>query len=222
MSHIQPAATPPESRPEPPWAGAALRNRSFILSSLQSLVLPKPAAADRAHALECASGTGAHLALNSEAFPDLTWHPSDLFPEEINPEPLSRANVLAPEVLDASLPLAAWPASVTSCRGLYSLVLCVNMIHISPTSATTGLLRGAGELLADGGFLALYGPFFEEDVAPAPGNVSFDLSLRSRDPRWGVRRLEDVLKEAGEFGLTLHRREQLPSNNLFIALRKGG
>lgn len=206
----------------PPWAAAALRNREPILAYLHavlpsSFACPTPAPS---HALECASGTGAHVALNAAAFPGLLWHPTDLDPDAIAPDALMAENVLPPERLDVSAPVVDWPASVTAANGMYALVLCVNMVHIAPRAATTGLLRGVGELLADDGVLVLYGPFFEENVATAPGNIAFDQSLRSTDSRWGVRRLDDVVAEAKEVGLRLWKRQEMPANNLCVAFRR--
>lgn len=202
----------------PPWHAAALRNRGPILQCLQKIVqVVNPTSS---HALEIASGTGAHLALNAPAFPDITWHPTDFDPTSVLPEALTSPNACSPEMLDASQPVALWPESVRILKGSFSLVLCVNMIHISPPESTTGLFEGSSEVLATGGLLVLYGPFFEYDKPTAPGNISFDESLRSRDPRWGIRKLEDVSAEARGFGLELSHREEMPANNLVVAFRK--
>lgn len=223
------ALTRMSSAPNPPWATAALRNREPILGFIKSILPaalsgPLPTgtldARARAHALEVASGTGAHLALNADALPRLLWHPTDLNPDGIASEALQQDNVVPAQVLNAAAVVADWPSSVTEVSGGYSLVLCVNMIHIAPKAATTGLLRGAGQLLASDGVLVLYGPFFEEDVPTAHGNVQFDESLRSRNPQWGVRRLNAVAYEATEFGLTLWKRQAMPANNLCLAFKR--
>lgn len=219
---------PPQA---PPWAAAALRNREPILAFLKSILpvsssadaapsAPSPDARPRAHALEIASGTGAHLALNAPALPSLLWHPTDLTLDSLASEALEPDNVLPAEVLDATADVADWPESVTGVSEGYALVLCVNMIHIAPRAATTGLLRGVEKLLAPDGVLVLYGPFFEEEVPTALGNVQFDESLRSRDPEWGVRRLEEVASEARACGLSLWKRQEMPANNLCVAFRR--
>ena len=38
-------------------------------------------------------------------------------------------------------------------------VVCINMIHIAPPSATEALLHGAASILRPGGVLFLYGPY---------------------------------------------------------------
>jgi SAM-dependent methyltransferase len=210
--------------PAPPWAAAALRNREpilgFLKSILPSTLLSNPPTTPILHALECACGTGAHMQLNAAAFPGLLWHPTDLTPAEIALEALAGANVLEPQRLDTSVSVRDWPPSVVTAKGAYALVMAVNMVHIAPPPATTGLLRGAADLLAPDGLLVLYGPFFEANVATAPGNIAFDEALRARDPQWGVRRLEDVCAEAREFGLVVWRRQEMPANNLCVALRR--
>ncbi|MEX1362865.1 MAG: DUF938 domain-containing protein, partial [Nannocystaceae bacterium] len=94
-----------------------------------------------------------------------------------------------------------------------------NMIHISPWECAKGLLAGAGRLLPAGGPLLLYGPFVV-DGETAPSNRAFDQSLRSRDPRWGVRELRDVEREAATHGLSLDEVVPMPANNLTVVLRR--
>jgi hypothetical protein len=81
-------------------------------------------------------------------------------------------------------------------------------------------MNGAGRLLPSGGALFLYGPYFESDIETAPTNVSFDLSLRTRNPAWGVRRLDDVVALAARHGLELSERITMPANNLSLLFRK--
>jgi hypothetical protein len=46
------------------------------------------------------------------------------------------------------------------------------------------------------------------------------MSLRSRDPSWGVRDLEDVVKAAEDQGLHLVESSEMPANNLILLFRK--
>jgi hypothetical protein len=64
--------------------------------------------------------------------------------------------------------------------------------------------------------LISYGPYFEEDAAPAPSNIAFDEDLRSRNSAWGIRRLKNVAAEAGAAGLSLRERHAMPANNLLL------
>jgi hypothetical protein len=100
------------------------------------------------------------------------------------------------------------------------LVVCINMIHIAPWEACTSLMAGAAEAIVPGGLLFLYGPYKRGGAHTAPSNEAFDESLRSRDPRWGVRDLERVLEEAESRGLGLEEVVEMPANNLSVVLRR--
>jgi hypothetical protein len=48
----------------------------------------------------------------------------------------------------------------------------------------------------------------------------FDQSLKSRNPSWGVRDLEEVTKLAELNGLQLVESVEMPANNLSVIFRK--
>ncbi|MDP3673819.1 MAG: DUF938 domain-containing protein [Novosphingobium sp.] len=99
-------------------------------------------------------------------------------------------------------------------------VVCINMIHISPWASTEGLMRGAGRILGSGAPLYLYGPFCQPAKPLAPSNAAFDEDLRGRDPRWGLRDLDEVAVCAGSFGFVLDRVVEMPANNLSVIFRR--
>jgi hypothetical protein len=80
-------------------------------------------------------------------------------------------------------------------------------------------MRGAAAL-PPRGVLVTYGPY-RIGGQLAPSNVEFDAWLkRERDPRWGVRDLEDVALEARANGLDLEAQITMPANNLALVLRR--
>jgi SAM-dependent methyltransferase len=167
--------------------------------------------------LEIASGTGEHILHFAGEFPRLLWQPSDSEPAALRSIEAWRAesglfNLLPPVSLDVRA--ADWPVPEADA------LLCINMIHISPWTATIGLLRGAGRLLGPGAPLYLYGPYRQADVETAPSNEAFDASLKARDPDWGLRDLEEVSAEAGKNGLRLERILAMPANNISAIFRK--
>jgi hypothetical protein len=97
----------------------------------------------------------------------------------------------------------------------------MNMVHISPWGATLGLLARGAQLLAPGAPLILYGPYVEDDVPTASSNLAFDLSLKDRNPQWGLRTLTDVDRAAADVGLKRTRRVAMPANNLMLVYRRG-
>lgn len=162
--------------------------------------------------LEIASGTGEHALAFARRFPHLDWQPSDPDPAALASIEAWReegqANLKPPIQLDVCQP--EWP--IANAEAL----LCINMVHISPWEASLGLLDGAARLLGPGAPLILYGPWIEARVPTAPSNQAFDISLRDRDPRWGLRRVEDFATEAALRGLVLAGRCGMPSNNIML------
>jgi hypothetical protein len=188
------------------------RNRGPILEVL------RPRLPNTGVVLEIAAGAGEHAVYNAAALPNLFWLPTDPDLDALASiaawrEYAALPNVLPPLRLDASDP-DAWPTDRVDA------VVNINMIHISPWAATQGLMTGVGRLLSPAGVLFLYGPFIEPDFATVPSNVSFDQSLRSRDPAWGIRRLDDVKAQAAKNGLELSERIAMPANNLALFFRK--
>lgn len=193
------------------FAPATQRNREPILDVLRPL-LPETGLA-----LEVASGTGEHVIHFARAFPFLRWQPSDPTPDARASiaawvEANGLVNVLPPLDLDAAS--ATWP--ITRADAL----LCINMIHISPWEATAGLMRGAGRLLSAGQPLYLYGPYRRAGQPLEPSNAEFDADLKRRDPRWGLRELDEVTALARTEGLALEAVTEMPANNLSVIFRK--
>jgi len=167
--------------------------------------------------LEIAAGTGQHAAYLARAFPSLAWQPTDGDPEALvsiaawtqaAPTPGMRA----PLVLDVER--SPWPLEHADA------VLCINMIHISPWSATLALLDGAARVLPPGGVLFTYGPYKRGGAHTAESNAAFDVSLRARDPRWGVRDVGELEAAGAQVGLALERVVEMPANNLSLVLRR--
>jgi hypothetical protein len=96
------------------------------------------------------------------------------------------------------------------------LIYCANMLHIAPWACCAALMHGAARHLAPGGVLVTYGPYLEDGVPASEGNRAFDQSLRAQDPAWGIRRREEVEREAERAGLQLAARHAMPANNLLL------
>jgi len=188
-----------------------IRNRDPILDVLRR-VLP-------AHGLilEIASGSGEHGAYFAKALPALNWQPSD--PEALALASIAShraaagaANLLAPLRLDVTS--ARWPVERADA------IVCNNMIHIAPWQVSEGLMAGAQRALPAGGILYLYGPYKIGGRHTAPSNEEFDLSLRARNPEWGIRDLADVTDLAARHGLALAETIQMPANNQSVIFRR--
>jgi len=190
---------------------AAERNRDPILAVLRRVLPPSGLV------LEIASGTGQHAVHFAAALPGIVWQPSD-------PDQGCRASVAAWSA-DARLANLRPPLDLDVARDDWPLaqadaIVCINMIHVAPWSATPGLLRGAARLLDAGAPLVLHGPFIRAGRPTAPGNLAFDAELRARDPDWGVRSLEAVAEAAAAHGFRLAEPVEMPANNLTAIFRR--
>lgn len=192
-------------------SAAAERNKDPILTVLES-VLPATGSV-----LEIASGSGQHVCYFAQSLPGLQWQPSE--PDAAHLEAIEArvresglSNIAAPITLDVHEP--RWPVA----EGL-DAIICINMIHISPWSATLALCAGAARHLRAGGLLVTYGPYLRNGTA-VQSNLDFDASLKRRSPAWGLRDLEDVTRLAAEHGLTRRQVVPMPANNLTIVFAK--
>jgi hypothetical protein len=200
-----------------PSSPAAERNRLPILQALQSLL---PAGGSM---LEVASGTGQHAAWLSNGLPGWEWQPTEANSAALPTiaawaRETHAVNVRPPCLLDVND--REWPSDDETLASAFRLpfdaMFCANMLHIAPWAACLGLMAGAARHLKSGGLLLIYGPFFEDGVAPAPGNLGFDASLRQQSALWGIRQREAVDQAAEANGLLVRQRIEMPANNLLL------
>jgi cyclopropane fatty-acyl-phospholipid synthase-like methyltransferase len=185
-----------------PFSLACEENQGPILSVLQTHL------AEARSLLEIGSGTGQHAAFFAAHFHGLTWQASDmaenlpgiaLWTSEAN-----LPNLPPPIALDVTGP---WPA------GPFDAVFSANTAHIMSTEGVAAMFQGVARVLPPGGIFALYGPFSYHGRHTSESNKRFDLWLKARDPKSGVRDFDMVngLAEAG--GLALKRDHEMPVNN---------
>ena len=193
------------------FTSSAERNKDPILAVL-ARVLPR-----RGVVLEIASGTGQHILHFANALPGLAWQPSDRDPElresiALRVKEQQLANVNRPIDLDVTrLP---WPLQTADA------VVCINMIHVAPWSATLALLEGAKALLPTQHVLFLYGPYRRFGQHTSRSNEQFDSDLRAHDPEWGLRDLEAVSEAAASSGFALAEVVAMPANNFSVIFKR--
>ena len=193
---------------------ATRRNREPIAEAMADHLPPTGTV------LEIASGSGQHAVHFAAKFPGLTFQPSDC--DERNLVSIRAwiadsglSNLQQPLLIDATEGQFPVPDSSVD------VVFNANMVHISPWEACLGLLKGSAQCLRQGGMLIMYGPYQLGGTHTAPSNAAFDQDLRSRDPRWGVRHLEEVQQIAESHRLTLQKRIPMPANNQLVCYRRG-
>ncbi len=193
------------------FAPSTARNRGPILDVLRN-VLPA-----KGVALEIASGAGEHVTFFAQHLPGLTFCPSD--PNAEARESIS-AWIASTRLANVDAPLALnveefpWPISAADA------IICINMTHISPWSATEALFEGGSRALREGAPLYLYGPYRCGGAHTALSNAEFDASLRARNAAWGIRDLDDVAACAREKGFGEPQVVEMPANNLSVIFRR--
>ena len=190
-------------------APAAGRNREPIREVL-ARVLPASGVV-----LDVASGSGEHAVYFAQHFPALTWQPSDIDDRAL----ASIATWLA----EVALPNLCEPIRIDVTEPAWAIdhadaLTCINMIHIAPWQATLGMFDGAARLGVP--LVYTYGPYRFSGEFTAPSNAEFDRSLRSRDPSWGVRDVDDLRVAARERGYMLDDVVAMPANNHSLIFRR--
>jgi Protein of unknown function (DUF938) len=158
----------------------------------------------------------------AKALPGLVWLPSD-------PDSASRASIKAWSATEGLANVRA-PVAIDVRKGVWGVeddapfdaMISLNMVHIAPWEAALGLLAGAGRLLRPDGVLVVYGPFMLGGTHTAASNAAFDADLKRRDPRWGVRDVDNLVGEAALYRLELREIVEMPVNNLSLVFVKAG
>ncbi len=180
----------------------------------------------RGDLLEIGSGTGQHAAAFAARVPQLTWWPSDMMAAHLaSIEGWRRHagynNLRTPQRIDLTDPAWNWSGD----EGLghpVTAILCINVLHICPWTASKNLIAGAGRLLRPGGRLFIYGPFKRAGEHTAPSDAAFDATLRAENPDWGVRDVNDLSVLARAAGLSRPEISAMPANNLVLTFTRVG
>jgi SAM-dependent methyltransferase len=201
-------------------APAFHRNHQAIWAVLQPFLAGKSG-----DLVEAGSGTGQHVVDFARRSPEISWWPSDLNEQHLKSIAAWRAHAELPNIrppLRIDLCDPAWCSQMHDGSGPGELlaVFCANVIHIAPWRVAEGLFAGAGRYLRADGRLFLYGPFKRDGKHTAPSNAAFDISLRDRDPEWGVRDIADLEKLAAGAGLVLIDIAEMPANNLILVFAR--
>jgi uncharacterized protein DUF938 len=192
-----------------PCSPSCERNRDPILEVLRVHF------AEARSVLEIGSGSGQHAMHFAAAMPWLQWQCSD----RAEHLPGIRAwldeaglpNTPAPVELDVAH--GSWPAT------RFDAVFTANTLHIMGWEEVEALFVDLGERLAFAPVaatfftLVVYGPFNYGGDFTSDSNRGFDLSLRARDPRMGIRDFEAVDALARAIGLRLVADVAMPANN---------
>jgi hypothetical protein len=193
-----------------PSSEACERNKGPILEVLRS------AFAARTQVLEIGSGTGQHAVHFAAQLPHLVWHPTEQLP--YLPDLAARVklqgtpNLRPPTVLDVKQP--RWPLRAVDAA------FTANTLHIMSWAEVTLMFHGIDAVLQPAGVLCIYGPFRYGGRYTSESNQDFDRMLQERDPRSGLRDIQDLTALGQGQGLQLRADHDLPANNRLLEFIK--
>jgi cyclopropane fatty-acyl-phospholipid synthase-like methyltransferase len=189
-----------------PSSEACERNKAPILEVLRN------AFAERVQVLEIGSGTGQHAVHFAANLTHLTWHPTEQL--AYLPDLGARVklegsrNLRAPTVLDVNQ--TVWPLRAVDA------IFTANTLHIMAWAEVVAMYRGLDAVLSPGGIMCVYGPFRYHGRYTSNSNREFDRMLQERDPKSGLRDIQDLTALAAQYGLRLRADHDLPANNRLL------
>lgn len=193
-----------------PFAESCAQNQQPILDVLKEIFT------DQGMVFEIGSGTGQHAVFFTEHLPHLRWQPSDL-EDQIEGMKLwfaevEHGRIHPPVVIDVNSSL--WPVTNAD------YVFTANTLHIVSWPEVQAMFAGVGKLLKIGGLFAQYGPFNYGGQFTSESNARFDVWLKNRDPKSGIRHFEDLELLAKQHGMQLSADYEMPVNNRILVWQK--
>jgi cyclopropane fatty-acyl-phospholipid synthase-like methyltransferase len=194
-----------------PFSEACERNKAPILEVLRI------AFAGRTHVLEIGSGTGQHAVYFAAHLSHVIWHPTEQL--AYLPDLSARVklegsrNLHAATLLDVNQ--SVWPVRAVDA------IFTANTLHIMSWAEVMAMYRGLDAVLPAGGILCVYGPFRYGGRYTSDSNQDFDRMLQERDPKSGLRDIQDLTALAAKYGLRLCADHDLPANNRLLEFVKG-
>lgn len=193
-----------------PFSEACERNKGPILEVLLRVFV------GRLQVLEIGSGTGQHAVHFAAHLREVVWQPTERLASVAALESRIRsqgvANLRPPAVLDVNQKV--WP--VRSVDAVFS----ANTLHIISWQEVKLMFTGIDAVLKPRGVLCVYGPFRYHGKHTAPSNERFDAELRERDPKSGIRDIDDVCELAAACRLRLAADHDLPANNRLLEFQR--
>ena len=161
--------------------------------------------------LELGSGSGQHALHFTAQLPHLQWQCSDTseYLEALthNLAQNNARNFSEPLLLDVN---QHWPEQ------RFDMIYTANSLHIMSWSSVQSLFAQLNQHLSKGGLFCCYGPFKYQGEFTSASNAQFELWLKQRDPRSGVRDFEALQQLAEQHDLQLIEDIKMPANNQLL------
>lgn len=204
-------------------SAAASRNKDPILQVLKRFIICDTDQVEDESPLflEISSGTGQHVAHFAPHFPGVKFQPSEVDQNVFGSisfyaSSCPTKNILKPILIDIQNKLSQYGFE----EGSIDYMFNANMIHISPFECTIGLFQKSGAFLKPEALMITYGPYSKDGVLAPESNIAFDASLRARNPLWGIRDINDLIKLGDENNLSLIDTIEMPANNMTLIWKR--
>jgi hypothetical protein len=192
------------------FSQAADNNKQAILEVLSRYLTSDTTA------LEVGSGSGQHAIHFAQNLAQLSWWPTELGERmgvlRDNLSDSNLPNIANPVALDVALD--PWPVAAVDC------VYTANTLHIMSWPLVVEFMRGAAQVVRQGGLVCVYGPFRYQGDFTTPSNERFDAWLKERDSQSGIRDFEALDALAAARGFVLAADIAMPANNQFLLWRR--
>ncbi len=192
------------------YSPSVARNKEPILEVLKQYL------GEDDRVLEIGSGTGEHAIHFAKALPDIHWVTSDvpknhpMITEWLKFAQLK--NIHGPEKLEVGK--HDFPEKP------FSHVFTANTLHIMSWKECKSFFKLIGKRLREGSVVFIYGPFNYGGEYTSESNKSFDLSLKGRNEKSGIRGFEDVCKGMNKAGFKLLKDHEMPANNRLLIFER--
>ena len=186
------------------------RNRESIKNVL-SLYL-----GDKGRVLEIGSGTGEHAIYFGENFKNHHWVTSDrgenhaVIKEWLKFKKLP--NVHGPELLEIGVD--DFP------KGEFQFIFTANTLHIMSWKEVKSFLKLLGKRMRKGAIVFFYGPFNYNGEFTSESNANFDIWLKDRNEKSGIRNFEDIERLMLKSGFQFLKDHEMPANNRILAFER--
>lgn len=196
-----------------PFSQACENNKHPILTVLSRVF------SNQKHVLEVGSGSGQHAVYFAKNLPQLTWQTSDLVTNhnginqwiDAHPSP----NIKRPISLDLEITENTQVISKNT-----DAIFTANTLHIISWPLVQNFFKLVAQQLSQQGMLCIYGPFKYQGKFTSESNANFELWLKERDERSGIRHFEDICQLADQVGLSLVEDIAMPANNQLLVFKK--
>lgn len=193
-----------------PFSESCVQNQAEICGILKDLLH------DKKQVLEIGSGTGQHAVFFAKHLPHLVWQTSDqlvyhsgiqLWLDEANLE-----NTRNP--LELNVSQKVWPDFTVD------TIFSANAVHIMSWDNVVDYFEQGSKLLQENGLFILYGPFNYNGNYTSESNANFDVWLKSRDSKSGVRDFEALDALANQGDMKLKQDIPMATNNRILCWEK--